>query len=262
MARPDARPFGRPFVLALAIAALGAVTLSACGRESDADFGKRVHAYLVAHPETLRDMQEAYMVKQDTERSARAKPVIKSHASQIFNDPRDPFVGPANAKVTVVQFFDYRCPHCKAEAAPGVAALIKKHPDVKFVFKEFPIFGPPSLAASRTALGVWKTNPADYLTVYQNMMADAALDEGVNDPAGVAKMQASMDAVVKAAGLDPSKVHATGGADATTAQLSDVQKLAAELGIDGTPGFIVGDTLVSGADMDRVEELIQKGKKG
>jgi protein-disulfide isomerase len=256
------RPYARPVKIALAVTALACLTLAGCGRESDDAFGKRVHAYLVAHPEALKDAQEAYYEKQEATKIALAKPLIHKHASEIFADPRDPFVGPKNAKVTVVQFFDYRCPHCKAEAAPGVLAMIKKHPDVKFVFKEFPIFGGPSQAAARTAIGVWQTDPQAYLKVYAGMMNDQDLDEGVNDPAGVAHMKESIQAVVKANGVDVAKVDAAGASSAVDAQMADVQKLAAELGIDGTPGFVVGDTLVSGADMDKVEKLITAQQKG
>ncbi len=259
MPAETSRPFGRPVKLALALTALACLSLAACTRESDEDFGKRVHAYLVAHPETLKDVQEAYYEKQDSDRIAKAKPLIHKHASEIFNDPRDPFVGPANAKVTVVQFFDYRCPHCKAEAAPGVIALVRKHPDVKFVFKEFPIFGGPSQDAARTAIGVWRTDPKSYLKVYADMMVDQDLDEGVNDPKGVAAMKASVAALLKQDGVDSAKVADVAASPAATQQMADVQKLAAELGIDGTPGFIVGDTLISGADMEKVDKLISAG---
>ncbi len=256
MASALSRPFGR----LLTVAFLAALTLAGCGK--DPRFEAKVHSYLLAHPEVLQEMEVKLRDKEDAEATARAKPIIQAHAKEIFNDPRDAFVGPANAKVVVVQFFDYRCPHCKAEAAPGVQAMIKKHPDVKFVFKDFPIFGGPSMAAARTAIGVWKSNPADYLKAYSLMMADDDLDESVNDPAGAAKMQASVDKIVSNLGLNAASVNNLGAANEASSQLSDNQKLAAELGLEGTPAFIVGDTLVSGANMDRVEELIVKGGKG
>lgn len=255
MASANSRPVGRLLIAALATA----FALAGCGR--DPRFEAKVHSYLIAHPEVLREMEVALQEKEDSQRSARAKPIIQAHAKEIFNDPRDAFVGPKNAKVTVVQFFDYRCPHCKAEAAPAIQAMIKKHPDVKFVFKEFPIFGGPSVAAARTAIGVWKSNPGDYLKAYGQMMADEDLDESVNDPAGAAKMQASVDKIVTGLGLNAGTVNTIGATTEASNELADNQKLAAELGLEGTPAFIVGDTLVSGADMDRIEALIDKGGK-
>ena len=255
MAFALSRPFGRLLPTAL----VAAFVLAGCSK--DPAFEAKVHAYLISHPEVIEEMEMKLHDKQEAELSARAKPIIHAHAKEIFSDPRDPFVGPRDAKVVVVQFFDYRCPHCKAEAAPGVAALIKQHPDVKFVFKDFPIFGGGSVAASRTAIGVWKTNPGDYYKAYTQMMADADLDESVSDPAGTAKMQVSVDKIITGLGLNAAAVDGLGAAKDATAELADNQKLAAELGLEGTPAFIVGDTLVSGADMDRVERLIQNGGK-
>ena len=249
------RPFGRLLTVAFA-----ALTLTGCGK--DPRFEAKVHSYLLAHPEVLREMEVKLRDKEDAQTADRAKPIIHAHAKDLFSDPRDPFVGPANAKVVVVQFFDYRCPHCKAEAAPGVQALIKKHPDVKFVFKDFPIFGGASVAAAHTAIGVWKTNPGDYLKAYSLMMADDDLDESVNDPAGAVKMQASVDKILTNLGLNAATVNSVGAATDASNQLAATQRLAAELGLEGTPAFIVGDTLVSGANMDRVEELIARGGKG
>jgi protein-disulfide isomerase len=256
MAFVTPRPLGRLVLVAL----VASLALAGCGK--DPRFEAKVHTYLMDHPEVLQEMEMKLRDKEDAQSAARARPIIHAHAQEIFNDPRDAFVGPKNAKITVVQFFDYRCPICKGRAAPAIRAMIKQHPDVKFVFKDFPIFGKPSVAASRTAIGVWKSNPADFLKAYDLMMADDALDESVNDPAGVAKMQASVDKIVSDLGLNPAMVNTAGATTDATSQLADNQRLAAELGLDGTPAFIVGDTLVNGADMDRVEQLIDKGGKG
>jgi protein-disulfide isomerase len=248
--------------LALTGALVLSLALAGCGKDDDGAFGARVRTYLLAHPEVLKEAQQAYYAKQEADAVALARPLIKKHSSEIFSDPRDPFVGPKNAKVTVVQFFDYRCPHCKAEAAPGVMAMMKKYPDVKFVFKELPIFGGTSQLAARTALSVWRENPGDYLTVYRTMMDDQTLDESVNDPAGAAKIKDAIDGVVKANGLDVAATEKLGASDDVSKQLADVQRLAAELGVEGTPGFVIGDTLVRGADMEQVDKLIAKARGG
>jgi len=207
-----------------------------------------VHHYIVSHPEVLIEAEQAYAAKQDAAMVAKARLAIQAHKAEIFSDARDPFVGPANAKVTVVQFADYRCPHCKAEAAPAVLALIQKYPDVKFVFKEWPIFGAPSQAAAHAALGAWKQGK--YLPVYQAFMAEKTLD------------QAAINRILREQSLDPAKTMALGSGAADAKQMLDIERLAIQLGAQGTPAFIIGDTLVPGAHMDEVEALIQKGRKG
>ncbi len=233
--------------------ALGAVlTLAAASgctdpKGYDDSFGRHVKAYLLDHPEVLMEMQQAYYDKQQKLAIEHMKPLIKKYSSQIFNDPRDPSIGPADAKVVVVQFFDYRCPHCKSEAAPAVLDLIKKYPDVRWVFKEFPIFGPPSQLASRAGLAAFKAG--HYLPVYQGLMASPEVDQGV------------IDQVMAKAGIPKAMEDQLMATPALAAQVVDVQTLAAELGVDGTPAFIIGDTAVNGANMQKVEELILKGRK-
>jgi protein-disulfide isomerase len=233
----------------LALSVALALAAGACSKVPGGDkaFDDKVHAYLIAHPEVLEEMQVAYARKQQASEVERARPLIRQYKAAIFNDARDPYVGPKDAKVTVVQFFDYRCGHCKAEAAPAVLEFIKKYPDVRFVFKEYPIFGVPSQAAARASLAAWQEGR--YLPVYQQMMASPDVDGQV------------IKNVIVHNGIDPAAAARIGGSDAVTAHLVDVQKLAGQLGLSGTPAFIIGDTLVPGADMAQVEKLIVEARK-
>jgi protein-disulfide isomerase len=230
-------------------AVLATAAVAACSKVPGGDkaFDEKVHAYLLAHPEVLDEMQIAYARKQQTAEIERARPLIQQHKAELLADARDPFVGPKDAKVTVVQFFDYRCAHCKAEAAPAVAQLIKKYPDVRFVFKEYPIFGVPSQAAARAALAAWKKG--NYLPVYEQMMAAPDVDGAV------------IKQVIVQNGINPNEAAEIGASNEVTTHLVDVQKLASQLGLSGTPAFIIGDTLVPGADMAKVEDLIVQARK-
>ncbi|MGA2951465.1 MAG: thioredoxin domain-containing protein, partial [Caulobacteraceae bacterium] len=135
------------------LAAAAALTLAGCQRDSDAAFGERVRAYLLAHPEVL---EEATQRLQDSQ-EAKAQAAMRQGETQlpalraaVERDPRD-FVANPNGKVTVTEFYDYRCPHC-INMAPQIVAMIKGHPEVRFVFKEMPIFGAESDHAAYAAL--------------------------------------------------------------------------------------------------------------
>ena len=93
------------------------------------------------------------------------------------HDPRD-FVANPNGRITVTEFYDYRCPHC-ANMAPKVAELIEKNPDIRFVFKEMPIFGATSEHAAYAAIAVKKAG-GDYLGLYQALMATHPLDRAID----------------------------------------------------------------------------------
>src|ERR1700744_3097171 len=128
-----------------------AVALAACDR-SDKAFDDRVHAYLLKHPEGIQEAADALQKKQQIRAAAMTEAAIGQSRAALERDPRD-FVANPNGKITVTEFYDYRCPHCIA-MAPKIVALIRARPDVRFVFKEMPIFGAESERAAAGALAV------------------------------------------------------------------------------------------------------------
>jgi protein-disulfide isomerase len=226
--------------LTLLAGATAALSLAGCQQAEDAAFGEKVRAYLLAHPEVIR---EAVVKLNEKDRMAEAQSsgaLIEKNRAALERDPRD-FVANPDGKITVVEFFDYRCGFCKS-AAPEVLALIQQNPDVRFVFKEFPIFGEVSDTAARVSLT--PQVKAKGLDVYKAMMADKALDE------------AAIDRHLAAAGLDPAKVRIDAKDPAIVKQIAEVRALAMAMKIEGTPAFIVGDTFVGGADIPSLKAAI------
>ena len=224
--------------------AIAALAVGGCqGRADDRAFGARVRAYLLAHPEVIQEAAQRLQVKMDANDAAAQRQAIANlpaHRQALEHDPRDFVANPAGP-ITVTEFYDYRCPHCE-NAAPRVVALIKANPDVRFVFKEMPIFGPTSEHAARAAIAVKKAN-GDYLAFYQTLMATKALDDH------------TIDRFAKAAGARSADLAPNAPADA---QIADVTTLFNALGLDGTPTFIVGDKIIPGEDMDAVSAAVAK----
>ena len=230
-----------------ALAALtAALALAGCQKNDDEAFGKRVHAYLMEHPEVIREAADRLQQKERAALVKAATEKLAKHRDELERDPRD-FVANPNGKYTVVEFFDYRCGYCKV-AAPEVAQLIKDHPDVRFVFKEFPIFGDVSDTAAKLALT--PQVKAKGLQVYQAWMAEKALDD------------AALDRHMREAGIDPAEARKAAADPAIEKQIADVRKLAGELNLEGTPVFIIGDTIVPGADLGAVRAAIAVTKAG
>jgi len=113
---------------------------------------------------------------------------------------------------------------------------------VRVVFKEFPIFGEQSdetAAIMLTDLAKPKT-----LELHERLMAEKSLDD------------AALDRHLRAVGIDPAAARKAAQAPAIQQQLVDTHELAASLGINGTPAFVIGDRLISGADMEAVKAAI------
>ena len=218
-----------------------ALALGACQKAGDAAFDARVHSYLMAHPEVIR---EAAQKLADNDRMTALKAsttAIAKYRNQIERDPRDFVANPAGT-ITVTEFFDYRCGYCKL-AAPEVVKLIAANPDVRFVFKEFPIFGAVSDNAAKIALT--SEAKAKGLVLYTAWMGERALDD------------AAVDRLLAGAGLNAADLRARALSDpAIERQILDTRALALALKIEGTPAFVVGDTLIPGADLSALRAAI------
>lgn len=231
---------------ALALCAALALPLAACAKKPDDDFGQKVRTYLLEHPEVIEEAVQKLQENKQAAAAEAAKASLGKYRAQLERDPRD-FVANPDGKITVVEFFDYRCGYCKV-SAPEVLKLIAENPDVRFVFKEFPIFGGESNLAAQVAL----SDPAKpkTLKLFEAFMAEKALDA------------ASIDRHLRAAGVDPAAAKAAGASPAVQKHIADTRELAQALAIEGTPAFIIGDTMIPGADIAALRAAIEEAKTG
>lgn len=229
------------FALALGAAALA---LSGCQRGPDDAFGEKVRSYLLSNPEILVEVSQKLEEKRTAEAATLARAGYEKHKAALERDPRDLVVNPDGA-ITVVEFYDYKCGYCKL-VAPEIATLIRENPDVRFVFKEYPIFGGDSLVAAQVMASP-AVRPKGY-ELHQRLMAEKALDA------------AAIQRNIVAVGLNPKLVQVSAESDAVRQHLTDNRQLAEALGIQGTPHFIVGGASVSGADMDALRLAIARAR--
>jgi protein-disulfide isomerase len=236
----------------LAAGALAALGLAACQPADDASFDARVKSYLLKHPDDLRAAIENMQAKNDAEQEKalaaadlKAKAALPGLRAALERDPRD-FVANPDGKITVTEFYDYRCPHC-INVAPYVVSLVRSHPDVRFVFKEMPIFGATSEHAARAALAA-KTQGKDYVGLYEAFMAARPLTDD------------EIDRLAAAKGVNLAAINAPAVLAKDQDQLDDVHTLADKLAIDGTPGFIVGNAIIHGEDRQALADAIAKAE--
>lgn len=208
-----------------------------------------VRDYLLKHPEVILQAVEAYQEREKAEAEVRAKRALVANRARLFENPDSPVIGNPQGNVTVVEFFDYMCGYCKAVHA-DVNRLVKEDRNVKLVFKEFPILGPGSLVASKAALAARKQGK------YQPLHDALMEHRGPMDEPTVLRLARSV-------GLDTDRLKE----DMESPKVRDVivanRALADELGIRGTPAFIVGDDIVPGAiKLDEMKRLVEDARKG
>lgn len=236
-------------LVALAAAAvLLALPSAGCSAESASDkaFGEKVRSYLLAHPEVLEEALNRLQLAKTEQTAAATKVALNDHRRELEHDPRDFVAGNPNGAVTVVEFFDYRCPFCKT-SAPALEAFLQKNKDVRLVLKEYPVLGPESETAAHVALAT--KSSGKYLPVHQQLLAEKVINE------------ASVDRVLKANGLNPADVRRSATAADANKHLTDTLALGRTLTVDGTPTFIIGDTRIDGWRPDEIDAAVAAARK-
>ncbi|KIC55930.1 DSBA oxidoreductase [Brevundimonas nasdae] len=212
--------------------------------------GSNVRAYLLEHPEVLQEAQVALQTKDAEAAVEETNQAAAANAGLLAPDARDPAFGPANAKVTVIEFFDFRCPGCKA-VAHDYRALMAAHPEVRFVFKDWPILDRgddiTSQYAARAALAAHQQGK--YLEVYDALMTERALSIE------------AIDAILAAHGVDMARAKAAIAAPDTTRHIADIHTTAAALRLRGTPTFFVNGKASPGIDPAEIGKLIEAAKR-
>lgn len=209
--------------------------------EQEARIGEVAKAYLLQHPELLIEVdQKLQKMQYDNQINAMTAAVIH-HQSALLNDQNTPVVGPADARVAVIEFFDYQCSVC-ARQAPIMQSLMKSHPQTRFIFREWPIFGyrwKASFQAAETGLTIWQQKGADAYLKYHDALFATGHIEG-------ALTQKDISRAASVAGAAKLKARSQAMLDT----LSGTDELAKNLGFQGTPGIVVMP--LSGATAENV----------
>ena len=246
--------FLAPALLALA---LGCAPLPASADSfSDTqrgDIESIVRNYLIAHPEVLEEAMNELQKRQTAAETEKHEAGVSKNADAIFNSPRGVTLGNKDGDVTFVEFFDYNCGYCK-RAMADMLDLMKTDPKLKVVLKEFPVLGPGSVEAAQVAVAARMQDPTGkkYLDFHQKLL-------GGRGPADKARAMAA----AKDAGLDTARIEKDLTSPEVKATIEENFKLAEDMGMNGTPSYVIGKQVVIGAvGVDNLKEKIGVARCG
>jgi protein-disulfide isomerase len=210
---------------------------------------KTIHDYILAHPEVLIQSLRIAKAREEERLSAEAKTLIASFRKDLFEDESAPVRGNPAGNLTLVEFFDYRCPYCR-QLESALQTLVKSEPQLRIVEKEFPILGPASVYDARVALAARKQGK-------NGQLHDALMAKKTNlDEAGVL-------AVAQAVGLDLEQLKNDMSSPEIDAEIRRTAEIAKALKLKGTPAFIVGTELVPGAtDLSTLRLMLEEAREG
>ena len=212
-----------------------------------------VHNYLITHPEVLEEAMNELSKRQAAADQAKHEAVIAQNTAAIFNSPRGVTLGNKDGDVTFVEFFDYNCGYCK-RAMADMLDLMKNDSRLKVVLKEFPVLSEGSVEAAKVAVAVRMQDPSGkkYLDFHQKLLGG----RGVAD-------KARAIAAAKDAGLDTARIEKDLASPEVKATIEENMKLAEEMGLNGTPSYVIGKQIVVGAvGLESLKEKIGVARCG
>lgn len=166
--------------------------------------------------------------------------VLAATFAELLRDKNDPVVGDPKSNISMVEFFDYRCAHCM-EMAPVVDAVIQKNPNVRFIFKEFPVFGAQSTLGARAALAA--NMQGKYYPFHKALFSTR---KTIN--------MELIKSIAQKLDLDINKLSKDMYSKEVGDEIKATRALAITAGIKGTPAFFIGKT--NAEDLKQLEYIL------
>ena len=207
-----------------------------------------VKDYILANPEIILEAVQTLRRKQEEAQKKAAEEALKTKRADLQGATDLPVAGNPKGDITIVEFMDYRCGYCKS-VKPTLDEVVRADGKIRVVLKEFPILGPGSRVASMAAIAAHKQGK--YLAFHNALMAyPNNLTEEV------------VFALARQVGLDVAKLKDDMKSPEVQALIEKTNKLAQDLGINGTPAFVIGDQIIPGAvNADEMKQRVAAARK-
>lgn len=199
-------------------------------------------------PSILRDAFAALQEAEERDRTGAQRAALAEHREALFGTAGDPVRGNPRGDVTIVEFFDVRCPYCKRLHAE-MTQLLRRDRNVRVIMKDLPILGPQSMVAARALLAAQRQGK--YAELYDALM-------GLRGEPTDAAIRAEAERI----GLDYARLRREMEDPAIQRRLDANIALARSLRIEGTPALVIGDTLIPGAvPLAQLEQLVAEERQ-
>jgi len=191
---------------------------------------KIIHSYLIEHPEVLMEAANAFQKKQQTEWQNTASKVVPQIAEPLFTSAESIQEGNPNGDVTLVEFYDYQCPHCK-DMAPQIEDIIAHDAKLKVILKPLPFFGEASIYAAKAVMAAQKQGKA--LAFHQALMKTPTT--------------LNQDIILKIAGqagINVQQLQTDMKNPAIENEIKQNNTMAQQLKLTGTPAFVIAKVVL------------------
>jgi protein-disulfide isomerase len=241
----------------LAIIATAAITIIVSDKQesgsgavvSEADLGKAIGDYIENNPESIVQAFIKSQAKQAELEDKNAESKISENKDKLEGDKRSPFAGNPNGDVTIITFHDYNCGYCH-KVAPDIDQILKEDTNVKFIMKDFPILGDLSHEKAKASTAVFNIAPDKWYGFYKEMLTNAPRNSD------------QIVALVEKLGISKDQFNAEIAKPEIENKLQENLALGQQIGVRGTPAFVINGEFIKGAvGIDVFKEKIKAARE-
>ena len=232
--------------VAIILAAVATVKTYKPAQSVSQDFVGEVAEALKSNPQMIIDAMQKYQDDMRAAEEKAAQEAMAKYMDEINNSANAPFIGPDNAKIVVVEFFDFSCGYCK-RLAPELEKIVAANADVKFIFKPLTFVSPISDYQAKAGYAAHKQGK--FAEFYKEVMAF-----------GGRMNEAAVDEVANKIGLDIAQYKADLASDEVAANMKAVNELAQNISINGVPAVLINGKHVQAMSAAELQNAIDAAK--
>ena len=220
--------------------------VSATNTNTNINVDKAIEDYLMNNPSIIRKTLELAAQQERVEAEKRIAENYKKHIDELHNTDNSPFVGPKDAKITIVEFFDFNCGYCK-RLAPTMMKIIKANPDVRVIMKPVAFLAPSSQSAAKALLAA--NAQGKFINLYEGLLThNGQITEDV------------IDEKIKASGLDVAKTRELMKSSDIEKKFGEITELSRNVEVSGVPTMIINGTPLRAYDQEQIQRVIDSLK--
>lgn len=214
--------------------------------DSKDEMNQAIHDYILEHPDVIMESLKKAQQKMMEQEQAKMQQAVKDNIGALESSEYAPIAGNKDGKFVIVQFFDYRCGHCK-HSGPELTKFLADHPDAKIVYRNLGILGTDSTLAAQTSLAVNKLYPSSFIEFHRDLLALPEVSKKtIDDLLAKYKMdKAAIEKEIKSPELNKA--------------LEENKNLAMKIGVRGVPAYVINGELAAGAiNYESLKDKYQK----
>ena len=201
---------------------------------------------LLNNPEIILEVINLLQDQENEEKERSQLAILEEIGDSLRNNSETPFIGNPNGDVTIIEFFDYKCVYCR-QFYSQINSIIQNDNGIRIVFYDLPILGPESTLAARASIALSKLSPNNFIKFHSALMEMRGT-----------LTETTIIQLAEEIGIDSDNLLLIMNDPEIDEIIQENIELALSIGINGTPGFIIGDKVIPGfIDVSEVLNLVK-----